>query len=132
MRLSSPEDKALAKLMLNSLYGKCMQSRVYSDIELVKDFTGFLNVQHKANIKRIIPLADELTFFEKRRQYSWRVNPIHVGKCILDWAKTVFFGRVYDVLDALKAKGLEATTLSLHGHGQHPADSVRKERTRGG
>jgi len=111
MRLSSPEDKALAKLMLNSLYGKCMQSRVYNDIELVKDFTEFVNIQQKADIKRIIPLSDEMTFFEKRRKYSWRVNPIHVGKCILDWAKTVFFGRVYDVLDALKAKGLEATTL---------------------
>ncbi len=110
-RNEDPENKDLWKLCLNALYGKSLQSRVYSEIELVRNFDDFVHVQAKSDIKRVLPIVDELSFVEKQRKYSFKINPIHVGKSVLDWAKTHFFSMVQAVFARLRAKGWKVTTV---------------------
>jgi hypothetical protein len=110
-RIQDPDNKELWKLLLNSLFGKLLQSRVYSNIELVRDFKGFVNVQQKADVKRVISIGEDLCFFEKQRKYSSKINPIHTAKVLLDWAKVLFIRRFYEIKDRLEQGNMLVRTV---------------------
>jgi hypothetical protein len=108
MRIEDSDNKETWKLLLNALFGKMLQCKVYPIIDVIKDFAGFASIQEKFDINRIIPLVDEFSFVERERKWTTKVNPLQTAKSLLDRAKVLFLTRVYQVFERLAAYDVES------------------------
>ena len=89
-------EKALFKLMNNSVFGKTMENvRNRVTIELVKDAERAAKLVNKPNFEEL-KIFDEFLIAVKMRTTKVKMNkPVYVGMSILDLSKTLMFSFQY-------------------------------------
>ena len=90
-------EKALFKLMNNSVFGKTMENvRNRVTIELVKDAERAAKLVNKPNFEEL-KIFDEFLIAVKMRTTKVKMNkPVYVGMSILDLSKTLMFSFQYE------------------------------------
>ena len=102
-------EKALFKLMNNSVFGKTMENvRNRVSIELVKDAERAAKLVNKPNFEELKIFDEFLIAVKMRKTKVWMNKPVYVGMSILDLSKTLMFSFQYEYV---KKKWEEAEVL---------------------
>ena len=109
-------EKALFKLMNNSVFGKTMENvRNRVSIELVKDAERAAKLVNKPNFEELKIFDEFLIAVKMRKTKVWMNKPVYVGMSILDLSKTLMFSFQYEYVKKKweKAEVLYSDTDSL-------------------
>ena len=109
-------EKALFKLMNNSVFGKTMENvRKRVSIELVKDAERAAKLVNKPNFEELKIFDEFLIAVKMRKTKVWMNKPVYVGMSILDLSKTLMFSFQYEYVKKKweKAEVLYSDTDSL-------------------
>ena len=109
-------EKALFKLMNNSVFGKTMENvRNRVSIELVKDAERAAKLVNKPNFEELKIFDEFLIAVKMRKTKVWMNKPVYVGMSILDLSKTLMFSFQYEYVKKKweKAEVLYSNTDSL-------------------
>ena len=109
-------EKALFKLMNNSVFGKTMENvRNRVTIELVKDAERAAKLVNKPNFEELKIFDEFLIAVKMRKTKVWMNKPVYVGMSILDLSKTLMFSFQYEYVKKKweKAEVLYTDTDSL-------------------
>ena len=109
-------EKALFKLMDNSVFGKTMENvRNRVSIELVKDAERAAKLVNKPNFEELKIFDEFLIAVKMRKTKVWMNKPVYVGMSILDLSKTLMFSFQYEYVKKKweKAEVLYSDTDSL-------------------
>ena len=109
-------EKALFKLMNNSVFGKTMENvRNRVSIELVKDAERAAKLVNKPNFEELKIFDEFLIAVKMGKTKVWMNKPVYVGMSILDLSKTLMFSFQYEYVKKKweKAEVLYSDTDSL-------------------